>query len=55
MISFFGILNDFGYPDLRPFPIPNKKPVQKEEPTVKATLSPKSFPENTYVSSECFC
>lgn len=46
MISFLGILNDFGYPFLSPFPIPNKNPVQNDEPTVKATLSPKSFPEN---------
>lgn len=47
MISFLGILNDLGYPFLNPLPIPNKNPVQNEEPTVNATLSPKSFPEKT--------
>lgn len=46
MISFLGILKDFGYPFLSPFPMPNKNPVQNDEPTVNATLSPKSFPEN---------
>jgi hypothetical protein len=45
MMSFFGILKDLGYPLLRPLPIPSKNPVQNEDPTVKATLSPKSFPE----------
>lgn len=35
--------------------MPRMNPVQKEEPTVKATLSPKSFPENISVSSECRC
>mgnify|MGYP006966095959 FL=1 len=55
MMSFLGILNDLGYPFLRPLPIPRRNPVQKDDPTVKATLSPKSLPENTYVSSECRC
>ena len=46
MISFLGILYDFGSPFFRPLPIPSKKPVQKDDPTVNATLSPKSLPEN---------
>ena len=46
-ISFFGILNDFGIPFINPFAIPRTNPVQKDDPTVKATFYPKSFPENT--------
>jgi hypothetical protein len=47
IMSFLGILNDFGIPPLIPLPTPKRNPAQKEAPTVNESLSPKSFPEKT--------